>query len=413
MRVRVLPRDVAAQVITGSIAPIGWAVSATILLLGIPMLLESLGRAGRLAAAPPLLLLLTAMLLCLGLVVWRRRRWTVAVYLAVGFAASVGYEHGVLAALPDALSSQTYLLNRPAVALVLVGLSATTPAMGIAWTALGFVVSGASVLTLTWMGDLPFPIYPGYGPFLAFAACVLAYLSLWLTQLIQRHRVPDLEELETENAVLERWENLARRTTAAVHDTLLNDLSVVMNAPDRVDERTRQQLRDDLSTLQGAEWLSATAQLGASDAQDTALRNHMMTMISGFQWRGLSVHVTGSGDGIYRLDPVAATAVLDALRAALDNVIRHSGVTVAEVELVYGTDTLTVMVADEGSGFDPDAVAGDRLGIRASIVSRIEECGGSVRVWSSPGSGTSVVMTLPVTAVLREHEPSHHRGESR
>ncbi len=134
-----------------------------------------------------------------------------------------------------------------------------------------------------------------------------------------------------------------------------------------------------------------------------------MRRISGFQWRGLSVHVTGSGDGIYQLEPATATALVDALGAALENVARHSGATVAEVELVYAPESITVMVTDEGVGFDPAAVPTDRLGIRASIEARIAAIGGTVNIWSSPGSGTSIMMNAPVRSVLREHDPPHHQ----
>ena len=121
------------------------------------------------------------------------------------------------------------------------------------------------------------------------------------------------------------------------------------------------------------------------------------------------MHVTGSGDGIYQLQPEIASALIDALGAALENVARHSGATVAEVELVYAPESITVMVTDEGVGFDPAKVAADRLGIRASIEARIAAVGGEAQVWSSPGSGASIMMTIPVRSVLREHEAPHHQ----
>ncbi|HEU0205556.1 MAG TPA: ATP-binding protein [Pseudolysinimonas sp.] len=407
MRVRVLPRDVASGIITGSVASLGWAIGAATLVLGVPMVLETTARAGRLSAAilPSGLLLL--MLVCLGLVVWRARVWAVAAYLVVGFVASTTYELTLLTALPGSIDRQIYLLNRPAVALVLVGLAARSPLAGIAWSALGLGVSTASTLTVSLLGGVPFR--PGYEPISVFVISLAAYLTLWGVQVVQRRRIPNIEELEAENDRLAHGEDLARRTTAAVHDTLLNDLSIVINAPDALDARARRRLRDDLETLRGAEWLAASSQLTMVDDQDSSLRNDIMRLISGYQWRGLSVHVTGSGDGIYQLDPAIATTVLDALGAALENVARHSGVTVAEVELVYAASEITIMVTDEGVGFDPAKIAGDRLGIRASIDGRIAAVGGTVQVWSSPGSGTSIVMTVPVRSILREHDAPHHQ----
>ena len=407
MLVRVLPRDVASSIITGSVASLGWAIGAATLVLGIPVVLETTARAGRLSAAWLPVGLLLLMLVSLGFVAWRARSWAVAAYLVVGFVASTAFELTLLMALPGSIDTQIYLLNRPAVALVLVGLAARSPLAGIAWSVLGFVVSTVSTLVVSLIAGVPFR--PGYGPLFVVVISLAAYLTLWGVQVVQRRRIPNIEELEAENARLARGEDLARRTTAAVHDTLLNDLSIVMNAPDVIDARVRQRLREDLETLSGAEWLRTSSQLTVVDEQDTSLRNDVMRLISDFQWRGLSVHVTGSGDGIYQLEPAMATALIDALGAALENVARHSGATVAEVELVYAPESITIMVTDEGVGFDPTAVASDRLGIRASIEARIAGVGGTVQLWSSPGSGTSIMMNMPVRSILREHEAPHHQ----
>jgi signal transduction histidine kinase len=69
------------------------------------------------------------------------------------------------------------------------------------------------------------------------------------------------------------------------------------------------------------------------------------------------------------------------------------------------------MVTDEGVGFDMETVPGDRLGVRAAIRGRIESVGGTVQMWSSPGSGTSLVMTVPVAAIVREHEAPQHQEQ--
>ena len=53
------------------------------------------------------------------------------------------------------------------------------------------------------------------------------------------------------------------------------------------------------------------------------------------------------------------------------------------------------MVVDNGVGFDPEDVPSDRLGIRSAIVQRIESLGGSVRIFSRPGHGTSVLFAIP------------------
>jgi signal transduction histidine kinase len=252
------------------------------------------------------------------------------------------------------------------------------------------------------------PLSTGWGPLLIFAAYVVAYLLLQAIQASQRRRLPNFDDLEKETLRLGAEENLRARVAAAVHDTLLNDLSIVMTAPDELDDRIRARLHEDLDTLTSAEWQHESAAVTVLDDQDSSLRNQIMLVISDLQWRGLTVHVTGSGPGIYRVAPKAATAIVDAIRACLENVLRHAGTTVAELDLAYTPDDIAIMVSDEGTGFDTDTVAADRLGLRQSVVERIRSVNGSVRIWSTPGAGTSVLIRVPVVEVVIEHGESGH-----
>ncbi|MEZ5190189.1 MAG: hypothetical protein R2717_04415 [Schumannella sp.] len=74
---------------------------------------------------------------------------------------------------------------------------------------------------------------------------------------------------------------------------------------------------------------------------------------------------------------------------------------------------MTIMITDQGAGFDPSSVPEDRLGVRGSIVRRMEDVGGAARVWSSPGGGTSVVLRVPVLRVVAPHPESKHREAHR
>ena len=46
-----------------------------------------------------------------------------------------------------------------------------------------------------------------------------------------------------------------------------------------------------------------------------------------------------------------------------------------------------MFVRDRGAGFDPDAVPEDRLGVRNSIIDRMQRHGGTAEVRSTPGRG--------------------------
>lgn len=405
MRVAVLPRDVSARVITSSLARAAGAVNAVSLALAVPMLVEFMSSRD-LIQRPPLPFLILVVLVGLAILAALRPSPTVAiVFLVVGSVGAVLFEVILLSVYPPILQEGLYLLNRPAVALVLVGVSATTVRAGLAWTVGGFVLSNLVTLVVSLIAGVAFT--PGFGPVLTLMLMLVIYGALAAIQASLRRRVPDFDALEYETRRAAHTENLRVRVTAAVHDTLLNDLALVMNAADDLDQRVVDRLRDDLRTLTGAEWLSESSSVVVDD-QDSLMRNRIMQIVSEMQWRGLTVHVTGSGVGIYRLREDVANVAVDVIRVCLENVLRHSGESIAELDLVYSPDGVTLMVADHGAGFDPSAVAPDRLGLRTSVGERVRSVGGTVKIWSMPGEGTSVVISLPVAEVVTEHEESSH-----
>lgn len=397
MRLRVLPRETAAAIITSAVSAVGWAVAVGIVLLTIPVLIETLARRDRLDDAPLAIILLGVVLGGIVAVAVRPRPWMVFAYLGVAGLATIGYEVLLLTGDPGILAGSPYLVNRPSLALVLVGIPATRAYVGIAWSALGFVVAMLAGRVAFRLAEVPFQ--PGWGPAMVFVLTCISYLTLAAIQARIRRNVPNFDELEADTQALAHGEDLARRTTAVVHDTLLNDLAVVMNAPDEVDERVRERLLADLETLRGQDWITGMSTEAA--AEDAELRNELVRIASEYQWQGVSIHVTGARSGDSVLGPAVTSALIQAVRASLDNVVRHSGASTAEIEIISDERTVTVMVTDRGRGFDPEGVPADRLGLRASVRERMTAVGGSVQVWSAPGEGTSVIISAPVTEAAR------------
>jgi signal transduction histidine kinase len=86
-------------------------------------------------------------------------------------------------------------------------------------------------------------------------------------------------------------------------------------------------------------------------------------------------------------------ALVAALREAMLNAVRHAGAPVS-VYVEIGPDGIEAFVRDRGPGFDPASVPPDRLGVRESIIGRMERHGGSAKVRST-GDGTEVRLRLP------------------
>ena len=114
---------------------------------------------------------------------------------------------------------------------------------------------------------------------------------------------------------------------------------------------------------------------------------------------GIEVGIEDDGS-VGSMDSVVWEAVFRAVRELLLNVYQHAAVQRADIT-VAGADPglVVVTVSDAGSGLNNDTIALDQgragyglLGIRE----RLGFLGGEVVIRSTPGAGTTVVMTVPL-----------------
>ncbi|WP_030782341.1 ATP-binding protein [Streptomyces sp. NRRL S-920] len=93
------------------------------------------------------------------------------------------------------------------------------------------------------------------------------------------------------------------------------------------------------------------------------------------------------------------TAQMQAAREAMVNAAKYGGEggavqVFAEVE----EEKVFVSVRDRGPGFDLDSVPDDRMGVRESIIGRMQRNGGTARLRAVPGGGTEVELVMERTA---------------
>jgi len=172
---------------------------------------------------------------------------------------------------------------------------------------------------------------------------------------------------------------------AHLHDSVLQTLALIQRAPAsrEMASLARTQERELRAWLYGRAPTLAGARL--RDAIDA---------MAGRVERDEQVKVEAIVVGDADLDE-RARALVAAVGEATLNAARHSGSTEISVFVEVEDDAISAYVRDQGSGFDPDAVASDRRGIADSIIGRLERHGGTAVVHSRPGSGTEVVMRLP------------------
>lgn len=81
---------------------------------------------------------------------------------------------------------------------------------------------------------------------------------------------------------------------------------------------------------------------------------------------------------------------------ALSNIAWHSGATHIDVQLVCEINEVSLVIADNGKGFDITAVEGTGVGLR-SMRERMEALDGSLSLESIPGQGTRLIARLLLT----------------
>jgi signal transduction histidine kinase/phage shock protein PspC (stress-responsive transcriptional regulator) len=86
--------------------------------------------------------------------------------------------------------------------------------------------------------------------------------------------------------------------------------------------------------------------------------------------------------------------LVNAAREAMVNAAKHSGANLVDVYAEVSEDGgVELFVRDRGRGFDPDAVPEDRMGVRGSIVERMQRHGGRAKI-RSDAEGTEVILEM-------------------
>jgi signal transduction histidine kinase len=136
----------------------------------------------------------------------------------------------------------------------------------------------------------------------------------------------------------------------------------------------------------------------AGDGLDVALRKQVELLD---RVHAASVRFTGSP--VPRLTPAREEAVYRAAQEALHNALRHGDPSAVTVDLRTEGGKVVLRVDDDGRGFDPGpastapALAARRLGL-ASMRERAMAVGGTLKITSAPGAGTSVRLEVPTGA---------------
>jgi signal transduction histidine kinase len=186
-----------------------------------------------------------------------------------------------------------------------------------------------------------------------------------------------------------------RRIAADVHDLIMQDLSLALSAA--------RALAEDPNALPQTRAVVAAGERaldGARGVVESLMSRDREPILEAIEASVLAA--ARNARVVFHaeiLDPVAQPdqATHDALvhigREAVTNAVKHGGPD-ADVEVVFEHgEEWRLTVRDQGRGFDPDS-AHQGFGIQ-SMRARADELGGSLRLDSSVGCGSTIEVTLP------------------
>jgi two-component system sensor histidine kinase UhpB len=112
------------------------------------------------------------------------------------------------------------------------------------------------------------------------------------------------------------------------------------------------------------------------------------------RYHGVRVHLRLSS--VHDLSPAVESAAYRVAQEAMTNAVKHAAPTVIAVLASRWGPTVTVVVEDDGTGFDPSTPVGDPGAGIVGMRERAAALGGRLDIESAPGQGTTVRLVVPL-----------------
>ena len=206
-------------------------------------------------------------------------------------------------------------------------------------------------------------------------------------------------------AVLEERNRMARE----IHDTLAQGFTgivIQLEAGEQAIEEHPNELQQHITVAKGlarqclAEARRSVWNLLPEDLEENPLDVVIATEVERFDTTGgevISFKLLGARR---QLPAVAQAALLRICQESLTNMRKYAEARNVEVTLDFALDSVTLSVADDGVGFDPDAVRIEEgrggFGL-TGMRQRARLLQGDVEIASAPGKGTRVEARIPTT----------------
>ena len=198
-----------------------------------------------------------------------------------------------------------------------------------------------------------------------------------------------------------------RRWARELHDETLQDLGAMKmgletartaGRPELLDQSVEQAVDQLDLTIRGLQSLitelrpAALDELGLRPALEALVERTRATSGLDVELRIELVEIRGQGET--RLDTEVSTTVYRLVQESLTNAVKHANPDRVSVEILETGPDLTVMVRDDGSGFEQEDRGDGGFGL-IGMDERVSLVGGRLEIDSAPGRGTTVRASLP------------------
>ena len=215
----------------------------------------------------------------------------------------------------------------------------------------------------------------------------------------------------TRNALLrcaiEASDHERRQIAGELHDEIIQDLSGLAYALESEERRGTSELRPVFSHARTMlqhdvrKLRAMTSELYPPDLEELGLRASLLQLESLPVQRGIAYSI--DVPDTLALDREQAALIYRVAREALVNATKHSSAQSVRIRVHQSAQHTAITVVDDGVGFTPrDTGSENHFGLRI-LGDTIRQAGGSFRITSAPGQGTSVAASFraPATTMRR------------
>jgi len=235
-----------------------------------------------------------------------------------------------------------------------------------------------------------------------------ASAGLLLTLALAAYRIRLRQVHSRFRAVLEERNRVARE----MHDTVIQGCASVSALLEAVSIGTeesgskrelldcaRTQVRVTVDEARRAVW--NLRQSGAAMPEIGPLLDQMAQQAS--HASHVPVRFEASGKPVL-LDPAVEHDILMVAREAVYNAVQHAGPTEVRIQVHFEQNSIRLRVVDDGCGFNPqgtELAAGEHFGL-VGMRERTARLGGHFDIRSAPGTGTELLVEVPVRSAVAE-----------